>query len=209
MKFGKLLAVVAVILAGSVCAFAQENPNEAQALKPYDSWHGGDLDSVSLINGGLSLHLPLASFPQRGNLDLGFFVRFSNKQWRVYTKCTGVLKPVCTSKWVPVTSSGAQIVSSVDWVMQGSLAVEPQDPNMPGQPLYDWSLGVSGPDGGSHQFGGAIASFSGPLYPLRSLDATGILHPNAQTVIFPNGTVYSYPNMPASGNTFPFAGDGS
>lgn len=165
MKSNKQWMLVAVILVGSVSVFSQENPNEAQALKPYDSWHGGDLDSVSLINGGLSMHLPLAAFPQRGNLDLSFMVRFSNKQWHVYTKCTGRVHPVCTSNWVPVTSSGAQIVSSVDWVMQSSYAVEPGDPNISSQTAYDWSQGVSGPDGGSHQFGGGIASLIGPSYP--------------------------------------------
>src|SRR5882672_3765577 len=127
MRSFKLWMLVAVILAGSVSVFAQENPNEAQALKPYDSWHGGDLDSVSLINGGLSMHLPLAAFPQRGNLDLSFMVRFSNKQWHVYSKCTGrdPNHQTCTHNWVPVTGSGAQLASSVDWVMQSSYAVEP------------------------------------------------------------------------------------
>src|SRR5258708_17946722 len=75
------MAMLAVIF-GSVQVWAQSNPNEEQGLKPYDSWHGGDLDSVSLSNGGLVLHIPLASFPQRGNLDLSFMVRFSTKQWR-------------------------------------------------------------------------------------------------------------------------------
>jgi len=71
---------------GSALAFAQTNVNEEQGLKPYDSWHGGDLDSVSLTNGGLSLHIPLASFPQRGNLNLSFFLRFSSKGWQVNAK---------------------------------------------------------------------------------------------------------------------------
>ena len=47
--------VVAIIffsfISGS--AFAQSNVNEVQGLKPHDSMHGGDLDSVSLTNGGL------------------------------------------------------------------------------------------------------------------------------------------------------------
>lgn len=63
--------------------FCTNNPNEEQGLKPYDSWHGGDLDSVSMTTGGLALHVPLVSFPQRGNLDLSFMVRHSTKQWYV------------------------------------------------------------------------------------------------------------------------------
>jgi hypothetical protein len=46
---------------------AQTNVNEEQGMKRYDSWHGGDLDSVSMTNGGMVLHIPLVSFPQRGN----------------------------------------------------------------------------------------------------------------------------------------------
>src|SRR5215467_14658096 len=148
MKPGKLMAIVAValvLLCGS--AFAQSNPNEDQGLKPYDSWHGGDLDSVSLTNGGLNIHIPLVSFPQRGNLDLSFFVRYSNKQWRVKTTCTGRVQPVCTSRWVPISGGGVQIISSVDWLIQGGLSVEPQDPNIQGQTLYDWSQAAVSPDG--------------------------------------------------------------
>src|SRR5258708_25546323 len=86
MKLSKLwLVILAIMLAGRIPVLAQRNPNEEQGLKPYDSWHGGDLDSVSLSNGGLVLHIPLASFPQRGNLDLSFMVRFSTKQWRLVT----------------------------------------------------------------------------------------------------------------------------
>ena len=51
MKSSKLWMLAAVILAGSVSVFAQTNVNEEQGMKPYDSWHGGDLDSVSMTNG--------------------------------------------------------------------------------------------------------------------------------------------------------------
>ena len=77
------LMLVLLVVVGSISAPAQNNPNEEQGLKPYDSFHGGDLDSISLTNGGLSVHIPLASFPQRGDLDLSFSLSYSSKQWRV------------------------------------------------------------------------------------------------------------------------------
>ena len=83
MNSKKLWFLLAVLLMGSISVLAQNNPNEEQGLKPYDSFLGGDLDSISMTSGGLSLHIPLASFPQRGNLDLSFMVTFSNKQWYV------------------------------------------------------------------------------------------------------------------------------
>ena len=121
MKSCKLWMLVAVILAGSVSVFAQTNVNEEQGMKPYDSWHGGDLDSVSMTNGGLVLHIPLASFPQRGNLDLSFMVRFSSKQWQVRGVCSG--RPphqTCTQYRAAAPNSGTQIVSSVDWWQQSN-----------------------------------------------------------------------------------------
>jgi len=169
---------------------AQNNPNEEQGLKPYDSWHGGDLDSVSLTNGGLSLHIPLASFPQRGNVDLSFMVRFSSKQWYVRTHCVNNPRggQNCTYSWAPMGNSGAQIVSSVDWWMQGTFHADGSG--------VDWSRGVTSPDGNTHQFGGDNSgNTSGPTYPLRSLDATGLLHPDVHTLVLPNGTRYSYPNF--------------
>ena len=94
MKSCKLWMLVAVILAGSASLFAQTNVNEEKGMKPYDSFHGGDLDSVSMTNGGMVLHIPLASYPQRGNLDLSFSV-FANtnsrslevSQWKVPMVC--------------------------------------------------------------------------------------------------------------------------
>lgn len=73
-----LLCFVVVSCFGS--AFAQSNVNEEQGMKPYDSWHGGDLDSISMTNGSLLLHIPLVSFPQRGNLDLSFSIYSNTKQ---------------------------------------------------------------------------------------------------------------------------------
>ena len=66
MKSARRWFLCLFILAGSIFARAQTNVNEEQGLKPYDSWHGGELDSVSLTGGGLTLHIPLVSFPQRG-----------------------------------------------------------------------------------------------------------------------------------------------
>ena len=81
MKSAKLWALLAVMVAGTVPVLAQTNVNEEQGMKPFDSFHGGDLDSISMTNGGLVLHIPLVSFPQRGNLDLSFSVYASSKSW--------------------------------------------------------------------------------------------------------------------------------
>ncbi|MBZ5524872.1 MAG: hypothetical protein LAP21_21785 [Acidobacteriia bacterium] len=186
-KASRLLACFfAIFVISALPALAQTNLNEDQGMKPYDSWHGGDLDSVSMTSGGLVLHIPLASFPQRGNLDLSFSVRYSSKQWKQK------LVRNHNAIWVPVPNSGTQIVSSVDWWMQGSSSAV-TDPNT-GTTEYQWSRSVTSPDGATHLLGGGNSG-SSPLFPLRSLDATGLLYTDSATLIMPNGTRYSYPNF--------------
>lgn len=195
-KCRSFLLLVGVILMCSFIALAQNNPNEEQGLKPYDTWHGGDLDSTSVTNGGLSLHIPLASFPQRGNLDLSFFVSFSNKQWyKVPPKFDRTGKETAPAQWAPMPNRGVQVVSSLDWWLNSCSQIEPQDPNIQGQTLYDWSDSVSSPDGSSHLFGDQAGAFGPEAFPVRSLDGTGLMRPNAQTLILPNGTRYTYPSL--------------
>lgn len=45
---------------------------------PYQSYHGGDLDSISLTTGSLALNFPLVSYPQRGRLHLSFNVMYND-----------------------------------------------------------------------------------------------------------------------------------
>jgi RHS repeat-associated protein len=183
-------AILFAVFLSTAITQAQTNPNQEQGLKPYDSWHGGDLDSVSLTSGSLSLHIPLASFPQRGNLDLSFMVRFSSKQWYVHTHCVTNRfgGQTCTYNWAPTANGGTQIVSSVDWWMQGTHTADGSG--------EDWTRGVTAPDGNTHQFGSdSSGDTTGPTYPLRSFDATGLLHPDVHTLVLPNGTRYSFPNF--------------
>jgi hypothetical protein len=58
---------------------AQVSSGAEQGSKPSGSYDVGDVDSVSMLNGTLSLHIPLISYPQRGGkLHLGFSVVYSN-----------------------------------------------------------------------------------------------------------------------------------
>lgn len=172
---------------------AQTNLDEQQGFKPYESWHGGDLDSVSLTTGGLMLHVPLTSFPQRGTLDLNFSIIYNNKQWGIVTTCTRL---TCTSKWEPTPRGGASlfkfagnlpvqgalVLSSVDYWLQRTI-----DTSTP-----SYSRAIIGPDGSTHQFG---TSYSVDMqFPARSLDASGMLLPDDNTLILPNGTRFSYAN---------------
>src|SRR5579863_10391058 len=73
MRHLRLLGAVAVICYATI-ALPQSIPAEP-GLKPYGSFHGGDIDLVNLRDGGLNLRIPLISWPQRGGrLHVGFFI---------------------------------------------------------------------------------------------------------------------------------------
>ena len=63
-------------------AAAQTSPNLDDGMRPYGSFHGGDIDSISLVGGNLNLHIPIISYPQRGGkLDVNYFLRLTSKNW--------------------------------------------------------------------------------------------------------------------------------
>ena len=101
----KRLAIVAAscllsIILLSVFAAAQVDPNIEQGLKPYGSFEGSNMDSVSLTNGNLTIHLPLWSAPQRGNLGLSVNLVYNNKAFtatRTPVPCGGTHGPCVTN----------------------------------------------------------------------------------------------------------------
>jgi hypothetical protein len=64
-----MLSLAACILLGlfPMTTFAQITPDVAEGLTPYQSFQGGDIDSVNLSNGNVLIRIPLWSYPQRGN----------------------------------------------------------------------------------------------------------------------------------------------
>ncbi len=77
MSFVLLLLGFSVGLSFTRLAAQTDSPFE-MGLKPYGSYHGGDIDVVNLNNGKVDLHAPLFSYPQRGKLHMGFTLRYSN-----------------------------------------------------------------------------------------------------------------------------------
>jgi hypothetical protein len=76
----KIASFLLVIFTAILPVFAQTDVNLDQGMKPYGSYMGGKLDTVSLTNGNLMLHIPLVSYPQRGDrLSLGFFYDITTK----------------------------------------------------------------------------------------------------------------------------------
>jgi hypothetical protein len=55
--------------------------------QPYQSYHGGDIDSVGLANGTLSLNFPFLSYSQRGKLHLSFNLMYNNEPQHLAQDC--------------------------------------------------------------------------------------------------------------------------
>ena len=197
-----LSGIILLTVLSAVSVLCQSNVNEEQGLKPYDSLTGSDIDSVSVTNGGLVLHIPLASFPQRGALDLSFFLRYSTHQWSVSQSCevTGDNgEKACTESWHPSDGGlvGAAPASSMDWRLSPA-----------GGGKNNYMRTVQSPDGNSHLLSGFDASIyfpntpPFPIYPSYALDGTALKLQDSNTVVFPNGTLLSYAS-PSTTTTYP------
>lgn len=88
MRSGRSILLLTVGLVLAVCvgpiALAQSDlpapTGDDQLGEQYlGAYHGGDIDSVSLTSGTLSLKFPFLSYPQRGKLHLGFSLMYNNQ----------------------------------------------------------------------------------------------------------------------------------
>ncbi len=62
-----LFSCIIAILMITAPSAAQTDPALEEGLKPFGSFHGGNIDSVNTTTGKLEVHIPLISFPQRGS----------------------------------------------------------------------------------------------------------------------------------------------
>ncbi len=96
-----MAAAVACVVLG-VSASAQDLPDVAQGLQPYVSYHGGGLDSVSTLNGGLTIRIPLVSYPQKGALSLSYSVVFNSFGYQTLTACDAAEDPTGSIDEIPL-----------------------------------------------------------------------------------------------------------
>jgi RHS repeat-associated protein len=61
--------------------------DDLMGMQPYQSYHGGDIDSISLTTGMLNLNFPFLSYPQRGKLHLSFNLFYNDQAQHIGTLC--------------------------------------------------------------------------------------------------------------------------
>jgi hypothetical protein len=95
-------SLIFLLLFFGVNAIGQQDPTLAVGQLPYQSYHVGEVDSVNLYNGAVSVHIPLLEYPQvGGKLNLSFSFFWTGKALTYQTYCTpGYDDGACTSAWV-------------------------------------------------------------------------------------------------------------
>jgi RHS repeat-associated protein len=138
-------------------AAAQDiDPNFEIGLKPFGSYHGGNIDLVSQGDGALSVDIPLISYPQRGRkLKLAFSLHYFNWGMGADQQC---YPPPYGCYWIPAGTTPAGF-----YVMdEGGMWAETSPAgSMP------FVLEAIEPDGASHLFGETATNL------FESVDATG------------------------------------
>src|SRR5205085_1346633 len=127
-------------LASTAVIEAQTSSNTEQGAKPNDATSGGDIDSVSLTSGSLFISVPLAAFPQRGDLGLSFSFRHASKQWVVKATKTTPVRYFWAQGGVP-----QGVVSNLDYIFQNTQQVDTTSPSG-----VTVTQNVMSPDGNLH-----------------------------------------------------------
>ena len=146
--FRSLGVILLALLSTAMMADAQDNPNLEEGLKPYGDFHGGNIDAVNLGTGGLTVTIPLWSFPQRGGLQLPVTLRYNSKLWSNSALCGAVL---CGPHW-NYNAAGAMAPSMSNVAVAGCASTQGQQP---GINQYGLPLGcvATSPDGSQHLTG--------------------------------------------------------
>jgi RHS repeat-associated protein len=185
-----VVVISLTLAAGAQTQGDSGDPSFTQGLKPYGSYHGGDIDIVSLENGKLDLHIPLLSYPQRGDLQMSFTVRYNNPVLNITQIPQGCTDPHVACNYFDYYGSGSPYLPVGVSITADSVSYEmSQGTACGGSCTYNI---INTPDGGTHILGNTSGSnwraldasgwaFSGPI-------ATGVAtDPNGTRYIFAGG----------------------
>jgi RHS repeat-associated protein len=192
---------LAMALLASIDAPAQTPPDLEQGLKPFGSYHGGALDTVSLTNGNLFFQADLFTYSQRGGeLTYPIVLRYNNKVFSLFSQPCPPATPAC----VPTETLlfGPNPLRTQKKSNGNSVTVGYEGLPVVGAPHLDTSVAFDGteifvnplsvvmPDGSTHQL---VTTNSG----LSTIDGSGYASPASGGLIGRDGTNYSGP-----GNNF-------
>ena len=156
--------------------------DDQMGMQPYQSYNGGDIDSISLTSGTLNLNMPFLSYPQRGKLHFSFNLFYNNQQQH-----RGLLCPphvACIWIWgypgagpLPIERSDVFVGSMQEFAVVGTDIPVPSG----GDTFHYLNLSLQTADGSKHplaNLGTMIRTGQQPDYyyqyggPWETLDAT-------------------------------------
>src|SRR6516162_1835306 len=107
------LLVISVLFALTASAlFAQATPDLEEGMRLYGSYHGGDLDHISLSNGNLFFHADLMTYSQRGKLAYPIVLQYNSENFNYY------MTPNCPKGVNPGTQGCPMyVVFGPPWIM--------------------------------------------------------------------------------------------
>jgi YD repeat-containing protein len=194
-RFFRFISHLFALCFATGIAASQTLPNITAADQlgelPYESYHGGDVDVVSLTNGTLSLHVPVLSYPQRGNLHVSYSLRYNNINQHYGPQC--LAPDPCELDWALNVPAPVGEKSDVFATFDQSLGIWPSTAYPQSHTIgtitytdYYGDYYVVTPDGGKHILGnlgtmslvnyptGGSNSYWVSSGPYETLDATGI-----------------------------------
>jgi YD repeat-containing protein len=180
-----LLTIVVLPTLFGVSALAQSDPMQPD-LRPFAPGDSSNVDTVSIVNGGVQLRIPLYSVPQRGAAKLDIWLSYVNPNFDETTDCSlHSQEPTypCYQMW---ESSNQQVVAknSTQVTMTEIDAISSDSGTLYSNGYY-WLLTTA--DGGPHK----MAMVSTGVY--RSIDGTGWLYSEPTcTATDSSGTSYVY-----------------
>jgi len=140
VRFGRL--VFPFFLSMGVAFGQLGNTTTDSGLKPYGSFHGGDIDTISLVNGKFDLHAPLVSWPQRGKLQFGFTIRYDSPRYSEDRDEPGTCGINQCTYWSEFDSAGVVVSPDVGYNIYQETKVINNVPNI--------TYSVLEPDGATH-----------------------------------------------------------
>src|SRR5258708_10315717 len=171
MRSAKTWLVLAIFLAGSISAIAQQSPNLENGFKHWGSYDGGSLDTVNNLNGNQMLHAPLLpNYAQRGGLNVQDFLSMTSKGWQITCRVDQLGGLQC--QWTTV-AQGINVKQTPGLALQRTIDRYGSGTGSLAYSAFGYSL--TGQDGATHQFAatGGAADATGESTQFESIDTTG------------------------------------
>jgi len=183
------LAVLSLALPGAEALWAQQHPNLERGFAPEKLYQFGDVDSVNVLNGNVTLTLPIGmAYPAGGGLTWALTLTYNSKVWDIEERAWLPGQPYVAA--LPNRRANA----GMGWQLSMGKLVSPTDATNNTVP-QDWVY--VGPDGAEHVLHGSYVYPGTPPQPTgHSKDGSFLrlrhLANNERELDFPDGTIHKF-----------------